>query len=242
MPRPKPKSRAARRAERRADRNAGGGSRRRASYVDREGNRRIPPVLWILIALGCVVAIPLIAQHGYQAVQSGELVAERRMCSATAQAPCLEKLRGELRGPFWTRRQPGHGWALFVDGVEVDEFDLVDSADETVQPLRNDATVLARGGDVAAVVLPEDKVLPVWGLGWRGAAQALLLNLGCAGGAVGAVSFGWLRRQALGSWWRVAGGEYVSPASPWATFLCCRGRWGSWRCCSFRGGRRGCSS
>ena len=37
--------------------------------------------------------------------------------------------------------------------------------------------MLARGGDVAAVVLPEDEYA-VWGLGWRGAAQALLLNLG----------------------------------------------------------------
>jgi hypothetical protein len=227
LPRPKPKPRTSRRAERRAERRDGLLRRHPADTEEgRPRNRRIPALLWLLLAAGIAVAAPFIARHGLDSVQAQRVVDAGDICEnasspAAVAGECLTPVTGELRGPFWTRRDPGHGWVVWVDGEEYDEFDLEESWDEEVGAHRDRTTVLTRRGDVVAVQVPtavEDGVVPVWGLGGRGAAQAFLLEVMCVGGVVGAASFGWRRRKAAGSWLRV-GGAYVTPASPSATLF-----------------------
>jgi hypothetical protein len=190
----------------------------------------------VCLGLGCVVAVPFVAQHGVESVQAQELVEARVGCGGAPTAPgsgssqCLKPVTGQLHGPFLTRRDPGHGWSVWVDGDEYDDFDLDEGWDDQVAEVRDNATVWTWRDDVVGVEVPHDAraefegtvgasvLAPVWGLGGRGAAQAFLLVVGCLGGAVGAADYAWRKRRANGSWWAIEG-PYVSPASPWGTAL-----------------------
>ena len=196
----------------------------------------IRPAFMVLVALGCLVAVPFIARHGVQSVQAQHLVDARGGCDDASTAPgsgpdrCLKPVIGQLRGPFLTSRDPGHGWSVWVDGEKYDEFDLEEGWDDQVAQVRDAATVWTWRDDVVGVKVPNGvraqsgrpagaSVLAlVWGLGGRGAAQAFLLAVGCQGGAVAATDYGWRKRRVRGSWWAIDG-PYVSPASPWGTVL-----------------------
>lgn len=196
----------------------------------------IRPAFMVLVGLGCVVAVPFVAREGVESVQAQHLIDARGGCGDASTVPgtglvrCLESVTGQLRGPFLTHRAPGHEWSVWVDGEEYDEFDLDEGWDEQVAQVRDDATVWTWRDDVVGVEVPSQAapqsegsvpasvLVPVWGLGGRGAAQAFLLVVGCLGGAVAAGEYAWRTRQARGSWWAVEG-PYVSPASPWGTAL-----------------------
>lgn len=182
-----------------------------------EENKRIPPVFWLVLAGACLVAIFFLAAHGLRSVENQQLVNDRTRCDAAPSGPCLDRVSGELRGPDFTRRKPGNGWSLLVEGAQYDSFDMPGSADRTLEALDGSATVLTRDGDVVAVELGDGSVIRTWGLGWRDAVQSLLWIAICAGLLIGAVDFALRRRRAVGSWWRVHGAHYVSPASPLAT-------------------------
>lgn len=194
-----------------------GGAHRRGPAV--EDNRRIPPVVWLLVALGGLVTAALLGMHGFRAVQNQSLVTDRVICEAPSDGACLERVHGQLSGPRYTRREPGDEWSLDVDGKKYDAFDMPGSAEDELLRLSGHASVLARDGDVVAVELDGSRVQPTWGLGWRGAAASFIWLVMALGLSIGALDFGIGRRRAVGSWWRVEGRYPVSPASPVATLL-----------------------
>lgn len=194
-----------------------GGAHRRGPAV--EDNRRIPPVVWLLVALGGLVTAALLGMHGFRAVQDQSLVTDRVICEASSNGACLERVSGQLSGPHWTRREPGDEWYLEVDGTQYDAFDMSGSAEDELVRVSHHASALARDGDVVAVELDDRHAIPVWGLGWRGAAASFVWLVLALGLSIGALDFGIRRRRAVGSWWRVEGRYPVSPASPVATLF-----------------------
>jgi hypothetical protein len=196
----------------------------------------IRPAFLVLVALGFLVAVPFIARHGVQSVQAQHLVDARVGCDDESAAPgsgpnrCLKPVIGQLSGPYLTRRVPGHGWSVWVDGEKYDGFDLEEGWDDQVAQVRDTATVWTWRDDVVGVEVPDgvraqsggpagaSVLAPVWGLGGRGAAQAFLFAVWCMGGAVAATDYASRKRRVRGSWW-VIDGPYVSPASPWGTAL-----------------------
>lgn len=218
--RPQPKPRAVRRQERRAARAAGQVRERRPrrwlpSLGGEPRNRRIPPFVWPLLALGLLATIPFLALEGYHGVQSQHLVDRSEICAPSGDTggDCLVAVGGQLDGPYSPFRSWGHDhWHLVVDDERVDEFSLAEVDESRVLPVCDQATALVQDGHVVAVVLTDGSTVPVWDVGWRGATLMTLFALLCLGCAVMALQFGLRRRRATGSWWRVHG-PYASPGS-----------------------------
>ena len=190
-------------------------------------NLRIPPVSWLVAAAGCALLVALLTVHGLRALENQRLVDRAAVCGSTTASPCLERVRGALSGPHFTRRAPGNGWTLSRDGTPYDSFDLPGSAEDRLQSLDGSATVLARDGDVVAVEVPGDDPLPTWTTGRRGAATTFVWALLTFGFLAGFVSFAHRRRRSVGSWWRRDGAHYVNPASPIAILFVVPGALGS---------------
>ena len=93
------------------------------------------PAFLIVASIGLLVSLPFVARAGYGELESQRLVGRGSLCVGSARSDCLVLVVGQLRGPFWTRRDPGHGWSVWVSDMEYDEFDLDERWDDVVEPL-----------------------------------------------------------------------------------------------------------
>jgi hypothetical protein len=174
------------------------------------------PAVWAIASVALVVGAPFVGMDGYHSIRNRHVVDSGAWCG-DHDRPCYTRLEGELHGPFWTRRDPGHGWRLWVAGTNYDEFDADESWDAALAGVRTNATAFVVSGDVVAIDTP-DGYIRVWGLGWPGAFKDGLLVLACLGAAIGALDYGRRKARAHGSWWSLEG-PAVDPASRWGASL-----------------------
>ena len=156
----------------------------------------------MVAAAGLSAVVPFLVLDANQSMTDAEMVADDRVCTSETPQPCLSQVTGQLLGPRWTRRSPGDEWTLMVDGDDYDRFDLDPSLNGAVASVRGQATALVSDGNVVGVRVPtagEDAVAPALDLGAKGAVQSWLFAFFCAGGAVGAASWGW-RVGRAGPW------------------------------------------
>jgi hypothetical protein len=183
------------------------------------------PAFFVAYAVISLVVLPFVVRVGLQAWGGAQALRAHRICGPGVSNPCLDRVTGQLHGPFSHRMNVNQSWELWKGDHELDGFDLGprDSnrlqsfrttdqrrrleaavvADE--QPAPERVTTLDYDGQVIVVELPDDAELHSTLAGLRGLVQQLCLSLVAVGVAVGCFRYARKKRASTGSWWAVEG-------------------------------------
>jgi hypothetical protein len=164
------------------------------------------PAFFAAYAVIALAAFPFLVQAGVQAWIGGHALREHRICGPEVDGRCLERVTGQLRGPFTVRKSVNYSWDLRQGDRDIDSFEVGPRSSDRLRGSRlGDVTALTYDGQVMAVELPDGTEVHSTLEGARGVAQQLCLSVIALGATVGFFRYARKKRITTGGWWAVEG-------------------------------------
>ena len=116
------------------------------------------PAFLVVYAVCALATIPFGVRAGVDAIAAENAVEAGRICGEGVTGHCLERVTGELHGPFSQRKSINDVWDLTRCGRKVDEFEVGPTASSDLDGWGDvEMTALLYRGQVVVVETPAGK-------------------------------------------------------------------------------------